>query len=210
MLRRCCGYVDLVGSCVPPGDGAARPREARADGQPRSEPSQDRDAGSGREPVGAGFQDLATRHSRAHQAPRRSEDHRRQRIRARSSTSSGTASRVTKRRWSRKMKSGQLDGAAITAVGLGQLHPPILVLQLPGLFTTLGEARQGARGAARRLREARSMPRGSSCPAGVTSVSRAASREGFAVASPADIAARSRTCGAKIRSCRRCSRSSAG
>src|SRR3954471_84295 len=35
-----------------------------------------------------------------------------------------------------KMKSGQLDGAAITAVGLGQIHPQILVLQLPGLFTS--------------------------------------------------------------------------
>jgi TRAP-type C4-dicarboxylate transport system substrate-binding protein len=33
-----------------------------------------------------------------------------------------------------KMKSGQLDGAALTAVGLAQIHPPILVLQLPGLF----------------------------------------------------------------------------
>lgn len=33
-----------------------------------------------------------------------------------------------------KMKSGQLDGAAITAVGLAQIHRPILVLQMPGLF----------------------------------------------------------------------------
>lgn len=33
-----------------------------------------------------------------------------------------------------KMKSGQLDGAAITGVGLAQIHRPILVLQMPGLF----------------------------------------------------------------------------
>src|SRR5258708_39310123 len=48
-----------------------------------------------------------------------------------------------------KMKSGQLDGAAITAVGLGQIHPPILVLQLPGLFTSwekLDKAREALRG----------------------------------------------------------------
>src|SRR3982750_3487260 len=31
-----------------------------------------------------------------------------------------------------KMKEGQLAGAAITAVGLGQIYRPILVLQLPG------------------------------------------------------------------------------
>src|SRR4029079_8713767 len=47
-----------------------------------------------------------------------------------------------------KMKSGQLDGAAITAVGLGQIHPPILILQLPGLFTSwekLDRAREALR-----------------------------------------------------------------
>jgi TRAP-type C4-dicarboxylate transport system substrate-binding protein len=47
-----------------------------------------------------------------------------------------------------KMKSGQLDGAAITAVGLAQLHPPILVLQLPGLFNDwkkLDRAREAMR-----------------------------------------------------------------
>ncbi|WP_257447547.1 TRAP transporter substrate-binding protein DctP [Archangium lipolyticum] len=35
-----------------------------------------------------------------------------------------------------KMKAGQLDGAAVTAVGLGKIHKPILALQMPGLFTT--------------------------------------------------------------------------
>lgn len=35
-----------------------------------------------------------------------------------------------------KMKAGQLDGAAVTAVGLGKIYKPTLALQLPGLFTT--------------------------------------------------------------------------
>jgi TRAP-type C4-dicarboxylate transport system substrate-binding protein len=35
-----------------------------------------------------------------------------------------------------KMKEGQLDGAAITAVGLGLIHRPILALQMPGALTT--------------------------------------------------------------------------
>lgn len=35
-----------------------------------------------------------------------------------------------------KIKSGQLDGAAITGVGLGKIHKPILALQMPGLFTS--------------------------------------------------------------------------
>jgi TRAP-type transport system periplasmic protein len=33
-----------------------------------------------------------------------------------------------------KMKSGQLDGAALTSVGLGKIYKPILALQIPGLF----------------------------------------------------------------------------
>jgi TRAP-type C4-dicarboxylate transport system substrate-binding protein len=44
-----------------------------------------------------------------------------------------------------KMKSGQLDGALITAVGLGRIYIPILALQMPGLFKTwskLDTARQ--------------------------------------------------------------------
>lgn len=35
-----------------------------------------------------------------------------------------------------KVKAGQLDGAALTAVGLGKIHKPVLALQMPGLFTT--------------------------------------------------------------------------
>lgn len=34
-----------------------------------------------------------------------------------------------------KMKSGQLDGAFLTAVGLSKIYKPILALQMPGLFT---------------------------------------------------------------------------
>jgi len=35
-----------------------------------------------------------------------------------------------------KMKAGQLDGAAVTAVGLGKVYKPILALQMPGLFSS--------------------------------------------------------------------------
>jgi TRAP-type C4-dicarboxylate transport system substrate-binding protein len=35
-----------------------------------------------------------------------------------------------------KMKAGQLDGAAVTAVGLSKVYKPIVALQTPGLFTT--------------------------------------------------------------------------
>jgi TRAP-type C4-dicarboxylate transport system substrate-binding protein len=48
-----------------------------------------------------------------------------------------------------KMKAGQLDGAAVTAVGLSKIHKPILALQLPGLFTTwdkLDAARNAVKG----------------------------------------------------------------
>jgi TRAP-type C4-dicarboxylate transport system substrate-binding protein len=48
-----------------------------------------------------------------------------------------------------KMKDGQLDGAAVTAVGLGKIYKPILALQMPGLFTTwakLDAARDTMRG----------------------------------------------------------------
>jgi len=38
-----------------------------------------------------------------------------------------------------KMKAGQLDGAAVTAVGLSKIYKPILALQMPGLFTTWGK-----------------------------------------------------------------------
>lgn len=34
----------------------------------------------------------------------------------------------------RKIRTGRLDGAAVTAVGLGQIHRPILAFQIPGIF----------------------------------------------------------------------------
>ncbi len=33
-----------------------------------------------------------------------------------------------------KVKAGQLDGAAVSAIGLGRIHKPILALMMPGLF----------------------------------------------------------------------------
>jgi TRAP-type C4-dicarboxylate transport system substrate-binding protein len=35
-----------------------------------------------------------------------------------------------------KIKSGQLDGAAVTAVGLSKIYKPISAVQMPGLFVT--------------------------------------------------------------------------
>src|SRR5688572_1295669 len=43
-----------------------------------------------------------------------------------------------------KIRAGQLDGAAITSVGLSKIYTPILALQMPGLFSdweTLDKAR---------------------------------------------------------------------
>jgi TRAP-type C4-dicarboxylate transport system substrate-binding protein len=34
----------------------------------------------------------------------------------------------------RRIRTGRLDGAAITTIGLGQIHRPILAFQLPGIF----------------------------------------------------------------------------
>jgi TRAP-type C4-dicarboxylate transport system substrate-binding protein len=48
-----------------------------------------------------------------------------------------------------KIKSGQLQGAAITGVGLGKIHKPILALQMPGLFKSwakLDAARNAMKG----------------------------------------------------------------
>lgn len=48
-----------------------------------------------------------------------------------------------------KMKAGQLDGAAVTAVGLSKIYKPIVALQLPGLFTSwakLDAARSALKG----------------------------------------------------------------
>jgi TRAP-type C4-dicarboxylate transport system substrate-binding protein len=48
-----------------------------------------------------------------------------------------------------KMKAGQLDGSAVTGVGLSKIYKPILALQMPGLFTTwskLDTARDAMKG----------------------------------------------------------------
>lgn len=48
-----------------------------------------------------------------------------------------------------KMKDGQLDGAAITAVGLSKIYKPIVALQVPGLFhswSKLDAARDAMKG----------------------------------------------------------------
>ncbi|MCA9530974.1 MAG: TRAP transporter substrate-binding protein DctP [Myxococcales bacterium] len=39
----------------------------------------------------------------------------------------------------RKMRAGQMDGAAVTSTGLGMIVRPVLVLSAPGLFTTYEE-----------------------------------------------------------------------
>ncbi len=36
----------------------------------------------------------------------------------------------------RKIRSGRLDGAAVTAVGLSQIHRPAIVFQMPGMFSS--------------------------------------------------------------------------
>lgn len=33
-----------------------------------------------------------------------------------------------------KLKAGQLDAAAVSSIGLAQIHKPVLVLQMPGVF----------------------------------------------------------------------------
>lgn len=48
-----------------------------------------------------------------------------------------------------KMKDGQLDAAAVTAVGLGKIYKPILALEIPGLFKSwdkLDAARDATKG----------------------------------------------------------------
>ena len=48
----------------------------------------------------------------------------------------------------RQMRTGQLDGAAVTANGLSMIYKDVLVLQLPGLYRNwakLDSARNGMR-----------------------------------------------------------------
>ncbi len=49
----------------------------------------------------------------------------------------------------RKIRNGRIDGAAVTAVGLAQIHRPALVFQIPGIFRTyaqLDRAREALNG----------------------------------------------------------------
>jgi len=39
----------------------------------------------------------------------------------------------------RKVRTGRLDGGAVTAVGLAQIHRPALVFQMPGMFSGYGQ-----------------------------------------------------------------------
>ena len=48
-----------------------------------------------------------------------------------------------------KLKAGQLDGAAVSSIGLAQIHKPVLALQMPGVFRTweaFDKARESVRG----------------------------------------------------------------
>ncbi len=44
-----------------------------------------------------------------------------------------------------KMKAGQLDGAAVTAVGLSKYYKPVVAMQMPGLMTDWGKVDAGLR-----------------------------------------------------------------
>jgi TRAP-type C4-dicarboxylate transport system substrate-binding protein len=39
----------------------------------------------------------------------------------------------------RRMRNGQLDAASLTATGLAEIHRPVLVMQMPGLFSTYAQ-----------------------------------------------------------------------
>ena len=39
----------------------------------------------------------------------------------------------------RKIRNGRIDGAAVTAVGLAQIHRPALVFQMPGILRTYAQ-----------------------------------------------------------------------
>ena len=87
---------------------------------------ENRDPRAAPQPVGQGFQDLG-----------QSRRHRRRTAKSRFS-GSGTAPPAPRRAVVGKIKSGQIAGAAITAVGLADIHKPILALQLPGALHRAG------------------------------------------------------------------------
>ncbi len=84
-----------------------------------------------------------------------------------------------------KVKAGQLDGAAVSAIGLGQVHKPILALQIPGLFRTW-ESLDRARDAVRGDLERGAAAEGFYVTLGDLGRLRATS-QGFAVRRPADL-----------------------
>jgi TRAP-type C4-dicarboxylate transport system substrate-binding protein len=84
-----------------------------------------------------------------------------------------------------KVKAGQLDGAAVSAIGLGQVHKPILALQIPGLFRTW-ESLDRARDAIRGDLEKGAAAEGFYVTLGDLGRLRATSR-GFAIRRPSDL-----------------------
>lgn len=85
-----------------------------------------------------------------------------------------------------KIRTGQLDGAAIAAAGLGQIYKQVLVLQLPGLFRTWDKL-DAARAAMRPEFDAEFEKQGFRV-LGWGDVGRAHSMsKGFAVRTPADL-----------------------
>ena len=52
-----------------------------------------------------------------------------------------------------KMRAGQLDGAAVTSTGLGQIVRPVLVLSAPGVFSEYAQLDRARRRLARRFEQ---------------------------------------------------------
>lgn len=89
-----------------------------------------------------------------------------------------------------KMRAGkQLDGAALTALGLGKIHRPVLALQIPGLFRTyaaMDRARESVRGEFEQAFEAQGFVLGNLGDVGVAHTM----SKGFAVKRPEDLRGR--------------------
>lgn len=84
-----------------------------------------------------------------------------------------------------KLKSGQLDGAAVSSIGLAQIHKPILALQIPGLFRSweqLDKAREAVRGDFERAAEKEGFILGFGDLGRVRTMSK-----GFAIRKPSDL-----------------------
>ena len=89
-----------------------------------------------------------------------------------------------------KIRSGQMTGAAITAVGLSSIHKPIVALQMPGAFQTWAELDK-ARDALRPQFDKAMTDEGFYVSGwGDVGIARTMSR-GFAVANPKDVKGKS-------------------